>query len=335
MQNVSEESDGTELRLGYRYERWWSEPSPAFAGGPTPRSPGATPSSTTTTTACARSTAGGRYEPGAGFNLELGALAAYRLTQRWQVLAGLGVTRWSSGVRGSPVVDADWQPHAMLGLMYGFKPDQPSEWDRRPLIVRLSYGQSTDCDLMPILGGMHRRQHAGRHQHRALDVGQILVERVNNWPLDIAGFIGFLKHEERGLQEDFWQINAYLKPYYYFGPWWRERLRTRFGFGARHRLREPHPLHRAARPGAARARHLEAAALPRPDDRHQHRRPIQRARAARDLRRHRCLAPLGDLRLRAPVQQRGRRLELHLRLRRDGILTSTDRSWSISNGLVR
>jgi MipA family protein len=65
----------------------------------------------------------------------------------------------------------------------------------------------------------------------ALDVGQILVKRVNGWPLDLAGFIGFLKHEERGLQEDFWQINAYFKPYYYLGPW-RDWLRTRLGFGA-------------------------------------------------------------------------------------------------------
>jgi outer membrane protein len=66
----------------------------------------------------------------------------------------------------------------------------------------------------------------------AIDVGQVLVRRVNGWPLDIAGFIGFTKHEERGLQEDFWQINAYFKPYYSFGPWLGERLAVRAGFGA-------------------------------------------------------------------------------------------------------
>jgi outer membrane protein len=224
MQNVSEESDGAELRLGYRYEGWWSG---QFRWRPY------------ATLAWRDSKLNNYYygvpdyQPGAGLNLELGALAAYRFTERWQLLAGLGVTRWSSGVRGSPVVEDGSQTHVMLGLLYGFKPDQASEWDRRPLILRLGYGQSSDCDLLPILGwqctSVNTQDDTSTVQ---IDVGQILVRRVNNWPLDIAGFIGFVKHEERGLQEDFWQINAYFKPYYTFGPWWRDRLRTRFGFGA-------------------------------------------------------------------------------------------------------
>ena len=233
MQNVSEESDGTELRLGYRYERWWT--------GPLRWRPYVTLSwrdaklndyyyGVRPEEATAERPA---YSPGSGFNLELGALAAYRLTERWQVLAGAGVTRWSSGVSDSPVVDNGTQFYGMLGLMYGFKPDQASEWDRRPLIARLTYGQSTDCDLLPILGwGCTTVNTQDETSIWALDVGQVLVKRVNDWPLDIAGFIGLLRHQERGLQEDFWQINAYLKPYYYFGPWWREWLRTRFGFGA-------------------------------------------------------------------------------------------------------
>ena len=223
MKNVSEESEGTELRLGYRYEGWWNgrfrwRPYATIAWRDAKLNdyyygvPG--------------------YDPGAGVNLELGALAAYRLSAGWQVLGGVGVTQWSSGVRGSPVAEDGIQPHAMLGLLYSFKPDQPSEWDRRPLIVRLGYGQSTDCDLLPILGGCTEVNTQDDTSIVLFDVGQILVKRLNGWPLDLAGFIGFVKHEERGLQQDFWQINAYFKPYYYFGPWWRDWLRTRFGFGA-------------------------------------------------------------------------------------------------------
>ena len=227
MTNVSGESEGTELRLGYRYEQWWSgrqgtnrlrvRPYATIAWRDAKLNdyyygvPG--------------------YEPGAGLNLELGVTAAWRLSRSWQVLGAVGLTQWSSGVSDSPVVDGGSQPHAMLGLLYSFKPAPASEWERKPLIVRLGYGQSTDCDLMPILAGCTSTHTQDKTSIVQLDVGQVLVKRVNGWPLDLAGFIGFLKHEERGLQEDFWQVNAYYKLYYYFGPWWRERLRTRFGVG--------------------------------------------------------------------------------------------------------
>ncbi len=233
MQNVSDESDGRELRLGYRYEGWWTgrlrwrpyvtaawrdaKLNNYYYGVQAGEATADRPA----------------YQAESGFNWEFGALAAYRFAERWQLLAGIGATQWSSAVRNSPVVEDGLQPYAMLGLMWGIKPDQASEWNRRPLIMRLGYGQSSDCDLLPIMGwGCTSVNTQDDTSTVAIDVGQILVRRINDWPLDIAGFIGFLKHEERGLQEDFWQINAYYKAYYYFGPWWRDRLRTRFGFGA-------------------------------------------------------------------------------------------------------
>ena len=91
------------------------------------------------------------------------------------MLGGIGVTQWSSGVRDSPVVEDGLQPQAMLGLLYTFKPDQPSEWDRKPLIVRLGYGQSTDCDLMPILAGCTDVNTQDDTSIVLIDVGQILV----------------------------------------------------------------------------------------------------------------------------------------------------------------
>jgi outer membrane protein len=233
MHNVSEESEGTELRLGYRYERWWTgrlrwRPYVTLAWRDADLNNyyyGVRPEEAT----------GERpaYEPGSGFNLELGVLAAYRLAARWQVLAGAGVTRWSSGGAGSPVVEGGTQPHFMLGLMYGFTPDQARELDRRPLIVRLGYGQSTDCDLIEILPLQCTTTNTQDDTSIVkFDFGQVLVHRLNGWPLDIAGFIGFVKHLERGLQDDFWQVNGYFKPIYNFGPWFNDRLRPRIGFGA-------------------------------------------------------------------------------------------------------
>jgi outer membrane protein len=233
MRNVSEESEGTEVRFGYRYERWWSgtlrwRPYATLAWRDAKLNDyyyGVRPEEATPERAA--------YEPGAGLNLELGVLAAYRVSAGWQVLAGAGLTRWSSGVAGSPVLDARTQPYAMVGLMYGFKPEQPSELERRPLIMKLGFGQSSDCDLLPIL----TLQCASVNTQDdtsivVLDVGQVLVRRLNGWPLDLAGFVGFVRHLERGLQDDFWQVNGYFKPYYYPGTWWNDRLRVRFGFGA-------------------------------------------------------------------------------------------------------
>jgi outer membrane protein len=233
MHNVTDESDGTELRLGYRYERWWTgrlrwRPYVTLAWRDADLNNyyyGVRPEEATANRPA--------HEPGSGLNFEAGVLAAYRLATRWQVLAGAGVTRWSSGVADSPVVDDATQPYLMLGLMYGFTPDQANELDRRPLIVRLGYGQSSDCDLMEIVSLQCTTVNTQDDTSIIVtDFGQVLVRRLNGWPLDIQGFIGFVKHLERGIQEDFWQVQGYFKPIYSFGPWLNDRLRPRIGFGA-------------------------------------------------------------------------------------------------------
>ena len=244
LQDISDVSDGREVRLGYRYERWWYgairwRPYATIAWRDARLNNyyfGVRPEEATAERPA--------YEPGAGLNLELGILGAYRFTERWQLLGGVGAARWASAVRASPVVeDRAISPYAMVGIMFGFAPDQPREWDRRPLIVRLGYGQSSDCDLIPIVhwqcNSMNTQDDTSIEK---IDVGQILVRKLNGWPTDVAGFVGFVKHLERGTQEDFWEVNAYLKPYYYFGPWWRDWLRTRlgFGFGISYASRIPH-----------------------------------------------------------------------------------------------
>ena len=60
------------------------------------------------------------------------------------------------------------------------------------------------------------------------EIGRPFIERLNGWPLDLAGFLGLIRHYEQGVQPDFWQINAYIKAYYYGFPW-DARLRTRLG----------------------------------------------------------------------------------------------------------
>ena len=215
-------SHGSELRLGYRYERWWSGDTrwrPYF-------------------TAAYRDAKLNNYyygvpgyEPGSGINLELGAVAAHRLSAHWQIFGRLALLRASEGVRGSPVVEDDVIPSATVGLMYGFTPREGARARGEPLIVRVLHGASTECHFLKIMALVCIDTHTHDPTNvTAVEFGRRLVERLNGWPVDIAAFVGLLHHDEQGLQESFWQVNGYLKAYFYGFPW-DHRVRTRLGLG--------------------------------------------------------------------------------------------------------
>ena len=171
------------------------------------------------------------YAPGAGVNASVGLYAAYSLSERWRLLGGLSATRWASGVRNSPIVEDRTQMAAMLGLMYDFSPEHEPWPDRLPLIVKLLHGASTDCNLLPVMRlSCTSTRTSDNTGISAIEVGRPFIERLNEWPLDFVGYVGVLKHYERGLQPDYWQVNAYMKAFYYGFPW-SERVRTRIGFG--------------------------------------------------------------------------------------------------------
>ena len=160
MTNVSDESDGTELRLGYRYEGWWSDSS-RFRWRPY------------ATLAWRDAKLNNYYygvpgyEPGAGVNLELGALASLSPEPR----AGKCSAASASRNGRAACATARWwriglQPEACLGLLYTFKPRPaervgPQAADRAPGL-RAVDRLRPDADPRRL----HRRQHAGRHQHR-------------------------------------------------------------------------------------------------------------------------------------------------------------------------
>lgn len=62
-------------------------------------------------------------------------------------------------------------------------------------------------------------------------LGPLYQELSYQWPLDFVGYLGLLHHNERSLQQDFWQAEAYMKAFYY-GFSWSDHARTRVGFGA-------------------------------------------------------------------------------------------------------
>jgi outer membrane protein len=172
------------------------------------------------------------YQPGAGVNATVGLNARYDLTDRWHFLAGVSATLWSSGVRKSPIVEDRVRLAAFGGLAYEFTPTPvKDDRDRVPLTFKILHGRSSPCNLLPIMELRCRSiDTEDRTSVDSFEVGWPFIETPNGWPVAIAWYAGLLRHEERGLQPDFLQINLYLKAYYW-GFTWSERVRTRIGFG--------------------------------------------------------------------------------------------------------
>jgi len=171
------------------------------------------------------------HRPGRGLQPEIGLYASYAVMDRWRLLVGATYARVPQGVAASPVVQRRTDSGILLGALYDLSPPPKPLTHERPLIVRAYHGASSECDVMKIATFRCTTVHTEDDTSvSAFEVGRPLVERLNGWPLDIAGFVGLLRHHEAGLQPDFWQVNAYVKPYFYGFPW-DARLRTRIGWG--------------------------------------------------------------------------------------------------------
>lgn len=223
-------SNGTELRLGYKFEwnfgrlrlrphamlSWRDARLNDYYYGVRPEE------------ATAQRPA---YAPGAGLNTTLGLYGAYALTDRLRLLGGIGTTRWSQGVRASPIVNSRFDTALAFGLMYDFSPDQQAWPDGRPVLVRAYHGKATECDVAKVVRLVCTSTRTlDETRVQAIEIGRPFVEKLNGWPLDILGFVGVLRHDEKGVQPDSLQLNAYLKGVWYGFPW-SERVMTRVGLG--------------------------------------------------------------------------------------------------------
>lgn len=173
------------------------------------------------------------YTAGGGADGEIALHAAYRLTANWQLFGSVGAVRRSSAVRSSPIVDDRVETLATLGVLYDFSPAAKrfAPESGAPLIVRALYGYSSDCDVLQIVRLSCTSTHTvDKTDVFGVEVGRTLIRRMNDWPLDIGGFLGLLRHREKGFQKDFWQVHGYLKLWYYGFPW-DKYVRTRLGFG--------------------------------------------------------------------------------------------------------
>ena len=171
------------------------------------------------------------YTAGSGVNTTLGVNARYDLTRHWHLFGALSATWWPKTVRDSPIVDLkSVQLAGMGGFAYEFEPSPPREWkEGMPLYVKLLYGRASTCNLLPVMEGRCATlATAPATSIAAMDVGVPFVEQ-QSW--SFVGYVGLLHHDENNLQPDFWQVDAYMKVFYWGFPW-NKSVRTRVGFGA-------------------------------------------------------------------------------------------------------
>jgi outer membrane protein len=172
------------------------------------------------------------YQAAGGVDLSMGLDLRYRLSDGWQLLGGVGFTRLSGEIRGSPIVAHGTVLSGYLGAAYDFGPANGKWSERDPVIVRLLYGRSTDCNLITTMTlRCLSTATTDRTGIAGVQFGKPFIENVNGWPLDFVGYLGVLRHQERGLKEDGWSVQAYMKAVYYGFPW-SDWVRTRVGFGA-------------------------------------------------------------------------------------------------------
>jgi len=174
------------------------------------------------------------YLPGSGVDLTLGLVASYRVLDNWRLLGGVSATWLDEDVRESPIIADRVQLAAFVGAMYDFGSPSVLWADRtEPLIVKIFYGLATadTCHMARIMTlrcASIDRDNPGRIV--GMHIGRPFLERINGWPLDVHGYVGVLNRDERGRQSDGWQIDAYMKAFYYGFPW-SHLVETRFGFG--------------------------------------------------------------------------------------------------------
>jgi outer membrane protein len=173
------------------------------------------------------------YQAGAGVDVGATLYGDYQLAESWHVLAGLGVTRRSHEISDSPLAQGGVEAQLFLGMMYDFSPKQ-ARWapESKPLIAKVLYGNSSDCDVLQIMRLSCTTRHTVDNTDiAALHVGRKLIDAPGGWPVEVAGFVGLQRHFEKSYGNDFWSVMGFFKVYWYgFG--WDKYVRTRVGMGA-------------------------------------------------------------------------------------------------------
>lgn len=235
LHGVSNSPSGTEARLNYSRQtqsgRWTMRPSVTLAWRSAKLNDhyyGVTPGEATVNRPA--------YSAGAGLNASLGLYGSYQWSQNWRLLGGASGTLLSGSIQDSPLSGRRFLPSVYLGAAYDFGAPRVRSTDTggSPTYVKLLYGAATDdgCHLVKIVTARcFSTTSNNRTDIQAIQIGKPFAENFNGWPVDLVGYVGLTRHDERGLQPNGLQVDLFMKAYYHGFPW-ASRVKTRLGFGA-------------------------------------------------------------------------------------------------------
>jgi outer membrane protein len=174
------------------------------------------------------------YYAGAGFDTSVSLYASYQILRNWRLLGGVASVWHSREINDSPIVRDGAKPAFTLGAVYDFGSRQVV-WNESDAVTywKLFYGRAAGdgCHMANIITlSCTSLDHENPPAVTGLQVGRPFVTALNGWPLDFTGYVGVVHHDEMGLQTDGWQIDAFMKAYYYGFPW-RRVVQTRIGMG--------------------------------------------------------------------------------------------------------
>jgi outer membrane protein len=178
------------------------------------------------------------YLPGSSSSVALSLHSVYRVSTNGYLYGSVGLTRFDESIHDSPLVDRSTQFTAFGGYVYRFgnssgkgaadaTPDlgSGSKWS-----LRVARGWNAEASLLGIIPGGDLTLSPERTGVVSVEVGKLLDERFQGWPVDIYVKGAYMRYLEQNIQPDGNGVALYIKGFYYGFPWSRY-VNTRFGFG--------------------------------------------------------------------------------------------------------
>ncbi|MEM1112239.1 MAG: MipA/OmpV family protein [Pseudomonadota bacterium] len=177
------------------------------------------------------------YQVGESEFARLGINTTYRWSKRMRLFANYSVDFLPDNVKDSPIVDKDQVHQVMLGFAYRFgnviddaeirrrNPERAGEWS-----WRINYGYTAEETFHKVHRGYFQSSRDVDTTLAGFTVGKLMLDgpRADFW-----GKVSLNRRLENDLQDDFWELNAYVMAMGTgYSPWSsREVFRYGFGFG--------------------------------------------------------------------------------------------------------